>query len=418
MERIRIVGGRPLRGTVRIHGGKNAALPILAATAAIRGRFLLRNCPRILDVEVTRALLEGLGVQSRWEGDSLLVQNPGASGHRPEPDLAGRLRASVLLMGALLSARGEAQIPLPGGCVLGARPLDLHVSSLRQLGVEIRAEHGALCCRGRPEGGTVFLRYPSVGATENLLLAALGASGPVRILGAAAEPEIGELAAFLRACGAEVRGIGTHCLTLTPGPLHGAEYRIEPDRMETATYLCAAACAGGEITLENTAPDRLVPVLDCLKKAGCAIRAEGGRLWLRGPALRGVGPVVTGPYPAFPTDAQAPVTAALLKAAGVSVIEETVFEDRFRHVPALRAMGAQIELAGRTARILGVEALHGAAVTATDLRGGAAMLIAALGAEGETLLGGAELLERGYQDLTASLRALGAQAESLPPGQE
>lgn len=417
MERIRIVGGRPLRGIVRIHGGKNAALPILAATAAIPGRFLVHNCPRIRDVEVMRLLLQGLGIESLWQGDSLLLNSRGAAGDRPDPALCGRMRASVLLMGALLSVGGTARISLPGGCVLGTRPLDLHIACLRELGTEICAEAGELRCRGRPKGGTVFLRYPSVGATENLLLAALGAAEPVRILGAALEPEIGELAAFLSACGAEVQGVGTHCLTLTPGPLHGTEFRIAPDRMETATYLCAAACAGGEITLENTAPDRLKPVLNCLRQAGCVLSTESDRLCLRGPALRGIGPIVTGPYPAFPTDAQAPMSAALLKAAGVSVIEETVFDSRFRHVPALQAMGAQIELAGRTARIRGVDRLHGAVVTATDLRGGAAMLIAALGAEGESLLNGAELLERGYQDLIESLRAIGAQVTALPAGQ-
>ena len=409
MERIHVVGGRPLRGSVRIHGGKNAVLPILAATAATNGRFRLYNCPEILDVEVTLRLLEMLGVESRREDGCLVIESGGAVCDAPDPALAGRLRASVLLLGALLSAKGSARIPLPGGCVLGARPLDLHVDCLRALGVEIRSENNALLCRGRPEGGTVFLRYPSVGATENLLLAAVGAKGPVRILGAAREPEITELAAFLSACGAEIRGAGTQCLQVRPAPLHGADHSVAPDRIEAATYLCAAACTGGRITLEQTDPAMLQPVLSCLRRAGCSIETGERQIRLSGKARQGVGPIVTGPYPAFPTDAQAPVMAALATASGVTLIEETVFENRFRHVPALRAMGAQIDVAGQTARIRGVPALHGARVSATDLRGGAAMLLAALGASGESQISGAGLLRRGYQDLTKNLRALGAE---------
>ena len=412
MKQITVVGGRPLHGTVRIHGGKNAVLPILAATAAIRGRFRLRNCPRIRDVEVTRRLLEGLCIASAWEGDCLTVDSRSAAGCATDPALAGRLRASVLFLGALLGAGGAAEIPLPGGCVLGARPLDLHLRALEQLGVKIGGKEGLLLCRGRPSGGTVILTYPSVGATENLMLAALGAPGPVRILGAAREPEIEELAAFLQACGARVTGAGTRCLTLTPGPLHGAEASIAPDRIEAATYLCAAACTDGALLLQGAEPKPLAPVLTCLRRAGCEISEQPGGLFIAGRALQGVGPIVTGPYPAFPTDAQAPVMAALAAAEGVTLIQETVFENRFRHVPALRAMGAQIEVAGQTARVSGVPRLHGAEVTATDLRGGAAMLAAALGAEGTTVLRCADLLERGYQDLTESLRSLGAQIET------
>ncbi|MBQ2204116.1 MAG: UDP-N-acetylglucosamine 1-carboxyvinyltransferase, partial [Oscillospiraceae bacterium] len=225
MERIRIRGGRPLCGAVRVHGGKNAVLPILTATAAIRGRFILHNCPAIRDVEITQELLAAQGVTCVRTGDTLRVDStglrPGPIDHR----LAGRLRSSVLFLGALLTAFGAAEIPLPGGCVLGARPLDLHRSGLESLGVETACESSGLIARGRPRSGTVILRYPSVGATENLLLAALGAAGPVRILGAAREPEIDDLCAFLTACDAELTGVGTACLTLTPRPLHGAEHR-------------------------------------------------------------------------------------------------------------------------------------------------------------------------------------------------
>lgn len=412
LETLHIIGGHPLSGTVEIHGGKNAALPILAAAAAIPGRFVLHSCPDIRDVEITREILSLLGVSSRRNDGDLCLDSTGLRPAAIPPALAGRLRSSVLFLGALLTSTGAAVIPLPGGCVLGARPLDLHLSALEALGAETDTHAGGVSCRGRLRGGTVILRYPSVGATENLLLAALRAEGPVRILGAAKEPEIVDLAAFLSACGAEIAGAGSPCVTVRPGKLHGAEHRILPDRMEAATWLCAAACAGGSLTLTGLRPDQLKPVSMLLRTAGCEITEATDRMTIAAGPLRAVPPIVTGPYPAFPTDAQAPMMAALLRAAGTTVIEETVFEDRFRHVPALRAMGGEIETAGRLARIRGVKRLHGAAVRATDLRGAAAMLCAALGAEGETTITNAELLDRGYQDLTLHLNRLGAAVEA------
>ena len=411
MERIRIRGGRPLCGVVRVHGGKNAALPILTATAAIRGRFILHNCPAIRDVEITCEILQAQGVTAVRKGGSLTVDSTGLRPGPIDPRLAGRLRSSVLFLGADLAAFGEAVIPLPGGCVLGARPLDLHRAGLEALGVETACDSRGLIARGRPRSGTVILRYPSVGATENLLLAALGAEGPVRILGAALEPEIDDLCAFLAACGAELRGVGTSCLTLTPQPMHGAEHRVLPDRMEAATYLCAAACTGGNLTLTDLIPAQLAPVTQALRAAGCTLDEAADRLTISGPARQAIPPLRTGPYPGFPTDAQAPLTAALCRAKGSTVLEETVFEDRFRHVPALLAMGARIEGGGRLIRIQGVPRLHGADLEATDLRGGAAMLCAALGAEGETLIRRAGLLDRGYQDLVPLLQRLGAALE-------
>jgi UDP-N-acetylglucosamine 1-carboxyvinyltransferase len=410
MEMIRIQGGRPLRGTLAVQGSKNAVLPILAATAAVPGRFVLSNCPSIRDVAVTCSLLEGLGLSVTEEGDRLFLDSRGPVGTAPDAALAGLLRSSVLLLGALLTRRGEASVPLPGGCPLGARPLDLHLRALEALGVQVRCEGDRLLCRGRPRGGTVLLRYPSVGATENLLLAALGAAGPVCILGAAREPEIRELAAFLSDCGAEVRGAGTSCVRVLPAPLRGTSHRIRPDRMEAATWLCAAAATGGGLRLTDCIPDQLRPVLEVLRRAGCEIAAGRDSLTLRAGALRSPGAVVTGPYPGFPTDAQAPVMAALLRAGGSTVFEETVFDRRFRHVPALRAFGAEIETAGRVARVRGVEALHGAEAAATDLRGGAAMVIAALAAEDESRITQAWHLDRGYAHFVERLRSLGAEA--------
>ncbi len=412
METLTILGGQPLRGTLAVQGSKNAVLPILAAAAAIPGRFALTNFPPIRDGIVTRELLEGLGVRTFLRGDCLRLDSTGPVGSAPDPKLAGRLRSSVLFLGALLARNGKAAIPLPGGCVLGARPLDLHLTALEALGVCVRCEPGRLVCAGRPRGGTVLLRYPSVGATENLMLAALGAAGPVCILGAAREPEIRDLADFLTACGARIRGAGTACLRIEPAPLHGAAHRVLPDRMEAATWLCAAAATGGSLTLTGLRPDHLRPVLKTLSRAGCRITEQSGRLTLCAGPLRAAGPVVTGPYPAFPTDAQAPVMAALLRAAGSTVFEETVFEARFRHVPALRALGADIETAGQLARVRGVKSLHGARIAATDLRGAAAMVIAALAAEGETTLSQAWHLDRGYGDFVERLQSLGAEVHS------
>lgn len=413
MDTICIRGGRPLRGVVEIHGGKNAALPILTAAAAVPGRFTLHNCPAIRDVEITREILQLLGVSSHRRGSEVFLDSTNLQPAEIPTDLAGMLRSSALFLGALLCSSGAADIPLPGGCVLGARPLDLHLSALEALGAEAEVRSGRLCCRGRLRSGTVILRYPSVGATENLLLAALNADGPVRILGAAREPEITDLAGFLTACGAEITGAGSPCVTVRPGPMHGAAHRILPDRMEAATWLCAVACAGGTLTLKNLIPQHLQPVAAVLQTAGCSIAADDDRMTVSAGSLQAVPPIVTGPYPGFPTDAQAPVTAALLKADGTTVIEETVFEDRFRHLPALRAMGADVEAAGRLARIRGVRQLRGARIRATDLRGGAAMVCAALGAEGETVLSNAGLLQRGYQDLILHLNRLGADVEAV-----
>ncbi len=409
MNTIYITGGRPLAGTLAVQGSKNAVLPILAATAAIPGRFVLTNCPSIRDVAVTQALLEGLGLAVRFAEGLMTVDSRGSIRAAPDPTLAGKLRSSVLLLGALLARLGQAEISLPGGCVLGERPLDLHLTGLEQLGVRVRCEEGRLLCQGKPTGGTVILPYPSVGATENLLLAALGASGPVRLIGAAQEPEIRDLAAFLNGCGARITGAGTPCLRIEPAPLHGTVHRVLPDRMEAATWLCAAAATGGALTLTNLLPDQLRPVLDVLRSAGCEITESKQGLTLRAGPLRAPGTVITGPHPAFPTDAQAPMMAALLRANGVTLFQETVFSDRFRHVPALRALGAQIEVRGDLARVRGVCALHGAELSATDLRGGAAMVIAALSAHGESVIHEAWHLDRGYGNFIERLQQLGAE---------
>ena len=408
MGSLQIVGGERLHGSLRIQGAKNAALPILAATLLCGDRCEIENCPDIRDVHSLLELLRQLGCRAELRDGVAAVDTAGLCNTRPDAALAGRLRASVLLLGALLGASGEAHIPLPGGCALGARPLDLHLRTLEALGVRLRCDGEGIHGCGRPEGGAAFLRYPSVGATENLLLAACAAKAPVTILGAAKEPEIADLAAFLCACGARIQGAGGAVLRVEPAPLHGCRYRVMPDRMAAATWLCALAACGGEAELHALRPAELDAVCRVLRGAGCRLESDGDRIRICASTLRAPAPIVTGPYPAFPTDAQAPVMAALLRAEGTTVFYETVFEDRYRHVPALRRLGAQIELAGRAAGVRGVPALHGAELTATDLRGGAAMLIAALSAEGESILHGTEHLQRGYEALLPSLSSLGA----------
>ena len=409
LDMIRVKGGSPLRGTIRIHGAKNDALPILAATAAIRGRFILHNCPAILDIEIMRRILRELQISTVRRGSDLLVDSTQMQYAPVSPGLGGRLRASVLFLGALLASCGEAEIPSPGGDCFGQRPINYHIDAMRALGAVPEDGGRFRAAGGRLHGATVELPFPSVGATENILLAAVGADRPVRLIGAAREPEIESLAAFLTACGAEIRGIGTSCLTVHPGQRHGAEHTILPDRMETATYLCAAAATGGRIRLANTLPQLCAPVLAALRAAGCEVRTAEHTITISAERLHAIPPIVTAPYPGFPTDAQPLLTAALLRAEGVTVIEERVFDSRFRHIPALISMGADLETAGSLLKIRGVSRLHGAEAEVTDLRGGAAMLIAALAAEGESLLTNTRVLERGYEALAANLRSLGAE---------
>ena len=411
LNTLTIEGGRPLSGQVEISGAKNAVLPLLAATAAQPGRYRLERCPALSDVDATAEILTHLGCAVRRRPGAVEVDSGRLCCSRIPRAMMLRLRSSVVFLGALLARCGEARVWLPGGCCIGRRPVDLHLKALRSMGVQVEQSGEELRCRcEKLRGGDIELPFPSVGATENVLLAALGAEGEVTLRNAAREPEIAALARFLRAMGAEVTGEGSAVIRVAaPREPRGAAFTVPPDRIEAATYLCALASAGGDVTLTHTAPAQLAPVLACLRRAGMRIDCAGDTIHAASGSLRGIGTVQTGPYPAFPTDAQAPLTAALLRARGTTCLRETVFERRFLHVEALRAMGADIEIRGRTARIRGVRALHGADASATDLRGGAAMVIAALGAEGVSHITQTQHLARGYEDLCGKLRALGAE---------
>ena len=439
MSQLVIRGGRRLEGEVRIQGAKNSVLPILAATLLTKGQVRLRRCPRLLDVSSAIRILRSLGCQASWEadgkGDSLVIDTAHMNGCTISETLMREMRSSVIFLGAVLARCGRAVCSLPGGCELGPRPIDLHLAGLRHMGAEIREQGGNLDCHAAClTGREIVLATPSVGATENLMLAGCGASGVTVIANAAREPEIVDLQNFLNTCGAEVRGAGSGTISIRGGQtLHGCEYTVMPDRIVAATYLCAAVSAGGSVFLRDAREGDLSAVTALLRQCGCNVASDSGGLfcaaggtgqlrqrdrqtegaWLacsmdRRP--RAVPCVYTAPYPGFPTDAQAVLMAALLRAEGSTMFEENLFESRYRHVEELSRMGADVRVSGRVAVVNGVKALHGANVSCTDLRGGAALCVAALAAEGETRISSLRHIDRGYEDMARDLRALGGAA--------
>ncbi|MCI8304865.1 MAG: UDP-N-acetylglucosamine 1-carboxyvinyltransferase [Lawsonibacter sp.] len=419
MSYYEIQGGRALFGSVAIHGAKNSVLPILAACLLAPGQSVIENCPELSDVSATLDILRLLGCRVDREGDTVAVDASTLYRWDIPEHLMREMRSSVIFLGALLARLGKAELSYPGGCELGPRPIDLHLAALRALGAGITEEQGALCCecrRGGLQGRKLCLSIPSVGATENVMLAACRCPGLTTIVGAAREPEIVDLQEFLRCLGVPISGAGTSTVTIQGGTqLHPARYRVMGDRIAAATYLCGAAAAGGEVEVTGFAPDTLTAVLSCLEEAGCVIHTELDRAVLTstGP-LRGIDPVRTAPYPGFPTDAQAILMAALAGGEGATLFVENIFDSRYRHVDELRRMGANIQVAGRAAMVTGAGRLHGAAVRSTDLRGGAALVVAALGAEGTTQIHQLNHIRRGYQTLDKSLRALGAEIQEVP----
>ena len=412
MSRLLIQGGNRLAGEVTIQGAKNSVLPVLAATILTGGEVELRRCPRLRDVEASIRILQALGCRAAWQGDNLAVDTSRMSGCAIPDALMREMRSSAIFLGAILARCGQAELCYPGGCELGPRPIDLHISGLRALGAEIDDTGGTLHCKAQKlTGREIVLGFPSVGATENLMLAACGAEGVTVLSNAAREPEIEDLQNFLNTCGGEVTGGGTSTVVIRGGrPLHGGTYTVIPDRIAAATYLCAAASAGGDIFLRGAREAHLSTVTAALREAGCAITADSSGIACRcGGRLNAPRPIRTAPYPGFPTDAQAIVMAALLRCRGAAVFEENLFSSRYRHVDELVRMGADIRTSGRVAVVLGVERLHGAAVRSTDLRGGAALCVAALTAEGETVVSDIAHIDRGYQSLEQDLTALGAE---------
>ena len=410
MSAYLVEGGRPLDGSVRIHGAKNSVLPILAACLLVPGECVVRNCPDLSDVTASLDILRHLGCAVRREGDAVIVDASAPTGWDVPDDLMREMRSSVIFLGAVLGRMGQADLCAPGGCELGPRPIDLHLAAMRSLGAVIAEAGGGLHCTGGLRGADIVFSLPSVGATENAMLAAVAAEGDTTITNAAREPEIVDLQQFLCAMGADVHGAGSSVITIRGGKrLHGGAYAVMGDRIVAATYLAAAASAGGTVEVTGVDWRHLSTVTAVLAEAGCTLTSTPERILLRCQApLRGVRPVRTAPYPGFPTDAQAPLMAALCKGTGCSVFVENIFESRYRHVDELCRMGAEIQVEGRVAVVYGVPRLHAAQVRSTDLRGGAALVVAALGAEGESNVSGIHHVERGYQDLPGDLRLLGA----------
>ena len=416
MEALIVCGGTPLQGTVEVSGCKNAVLPILAATVLYGGKYVLHNCPDIADVRHCIEILRALGGQVTRVADVLSVDTRELCSCAVPGYLMRKMRASVLFLGPLLARFGCAELTMPGGCPLGGRPIDLHLEAVSRMGAAVTLLEERICCCGPVlHSCNIEFRFPSVGATENTLMAAVGCRGTVHIKNAAKEPEVCDLIAFLQAMGAEIKGAGTDELTVTGGmPLHDADHTIMPDRIEAATYLCAAAGCGGEVTLLGADCSCLKPVIEVLSKAGCEIEARKDAVTLRRCGdLTTPGDIETGPYPGFPTDVQAPMMAAMLRAKGQTRFTETVFEKRFGHIAELRRFGANIEAAGTAALVTGVDILYGAQAEACDLRAAAALILAALQAQGESRVFGLKHLYRGYDNPVEKLTSLGASLQRV-----
>lgn len=412
MSELVINGGKKLSGEICVQGAKNSVLPVLAATVLCGGECVIHNCPQLSDVETSLKILAHLGCGCKKDGDTVAVNARDISDYSIPDTLMREMRSSVVFLGAVIGRTGKAVISSPGGCELGPRPIDLHLSSLNKMGVTVKEEHGYLNCTAENglHGAEITLNFPSVGATENIILAAVLAEGDTVIHGAAKEPEISDLADFLNSAGARINGCGSDTVRIRGvKTLGGAEHSIIPDRIVAATYMACAAVTGGNITLKNVMPPHMASILWLFNESGCKVNINGKSINLLSPKrLLRVPTVRSLVYPGFPTDA-GPIAAALLcKADGTSVFVENIFENRFRYVDELKRFGAKIKTEGKIAVIEGVTELSAADCKSTDLRGGAALVIAALAANGKSRIGEIQHIERGYEDITENLRLIGA----------
>lgn len=418
MESYKIAGGTPLTGTVTMSGSKNAALALMAGALLIEGEVLLHNTPQIEDVFTMVALLEGLGVRTAWQGNTLYLDTRVLHHAQPNPRLVNRMRASFYIFGPLLARLGYAKMPHPGGCQIGSRPVNFHINGLRALGATITQNGNAYTAQTLGlSGARIYLDMPSAGATQQIMTAAVYASGLTIIENAAMEPEVANLANFLNAAGAHIEGAGTSTLYIQgPARLRNqVEFSVIPDRLEAGTFALAAAITRGEVTLEKVMPEHLHALLAKLREVGVQVRECEDSITVQATSRPKPLDIRTMPYPGFPTDLQQPMCALLALAEGASKVLETIYENRTQHVPELQKMGADIVAEGRTMLIRGVEKLKGTRVRATDLRGGAALVVAALAAQGETTVEEIEHIDRGYEQLEQKLRSLGAQIERIKP---
>lgn len=413
MENLIISGGIRLEGKTRLQGSKNSSLPILAACAAVNGISVIHNCPRITDVDIAVAILERLGCRVSREGGTVTVDSGDINCSTIPEELMSEMRSSIIFLGALLARFGRGSATLPGGCEIGLRPIDMHIAAFRSMGVVIEESGGSMECTA-PNGLApchISLSFPSVGATENIMLASLAAKGETVITNAAREPEIKDLADFLNECGAKIIGAGQSVIRIYGGRrLTGAEHRVIPDRIVASTYMACAAVTGGRAVVTEVEREHLAPVIPVFELCGCKIDFANGEMSVTAPKrAERIKYLRTMPYPGFPTDSQALVTAVAATARGTSIISERVFENRFRHVPELIKMGADIRVEDSCVAVVeGVPSLHGAKVTASDLRGGSALIAAALGARGESVIDGVRHVLRGCEDVCGNLSRLGA----------
>ena len=412
MSSLIINGGKKLNGETRIIGAKNSVLPLLAATFLCDGQSIIHNCPDLSDVSVSLKILECLGCRCTKENDTVIVDSEGCYGSVVPEYLMREMRSSIVFMGAVAARCGKAVMSLPGGCELGPRPIDLHIDALKRLGADIQYNSGRIVC-SMPNGANgcdIHLKFPSVGATENIILASVTGMGTTVIHNAAREPEITDLCNFLNMAGSDISGQGTDTVVINGvKKLRGTEYTVMPDRIVAATYMFAAAACTGKIRLNGITSDHLIPVISCLKDCGCNIVSEGKALIVSSHSrLKSFDTVSTQPYPGFPTDCGPPLVAFASTLKGTSVFIENIFDSRFRYIDELVRLGASIKTVGRVAVINGVRMLNATDVIATDLRGGAALVIAAMCAEGESKVSNIEYIDRGYERIEDAFSSLGA----------
>lgn len=411
MSRYIINGGHRLYGETRVQGSKNSVLPILAATVLIKGKSVITNCPEITDVEATVRILRHLGCNVIRNGNVVTVDSTNVDKYDIPDDLMREMRSSVMFLGAIIGRTGRARLSTPGGCEIGLRPIDLHLDAIQRFGVNIHEEFAKIEFEAvKPlEGVHIALSFPSVGATENIILTACTAKGTTVITNAAREPEISDLADFLNSCGARISGTGEGTVIIEGvKELHPVEYKVIPDRIAAASYMAAAAMTHGKIHLTSVIPSHIAPVIPVFEEAGCDISISPSTITLTAPPyLRNIKTIRTMPYPGFPTDMQAQMMAMTTVCHGTSVIIETIFESRYKHVSELLRFGAKIRVDGRMAVIEGINSLTGASVIASDLRGGAALVLAGLAAQGTTVVDDIKYILRGYENMSGVLTSLG-----------
>ena len=420
MDKLIVTGKKAIHGEVTISGAKNAVLPIIVGALLAEDITVLHDVPKLSDVATIKAVLEILGAKITFENHTMTIDSRDLNNWDAPYNYVQKMRASVLIMGPLLARLGKAKISMPGGCAIGTRPIDLHLKGLEALGADIQINHGdmnAVVPGGKLKGNRIYLDFPSVGATEHIMMAATTAEGTTVIENAAEEPEIVDLANFLNSMGANVRGAGTNVIKIEGvEKLHGTTYTIIPDRIEAGSYMIAAAITGGDLLVKNVIIDHIKPLIAKMIECGVEIIEEGSNLRVRSNGRLKAVDIKTMPYPGFPTDMQAQFMALMTVAEGTSVFTETVFENRFMHADELRRMGANIKIDGRNAIVEGVSRLTGCKVKATDLRAGAALIIAALAAEGQTEITELQYIDRGYEDLIEKFQTIGADIVRISDG--